>query len=401
MDIVIVMVLIFFAQLGALYALSFALSPYSAPGNWLPEPKGNESKYRYEVWSLGYSAFWIGCFAMIVGFKVYETMDQVGYIVVCGGLALPLLLQPLVAPLGTKEPNAPLAERYSFKANVWILIFSHIGNYWYGGAVGPSGPREGVCARSSVPTPRPRSRPARSHACRYTHYFYTVLRAKYTMPSWRLNDVPIAMTFATHFYFTTYHTLSNMMLRKITTHFRPTLARRVFVAAAILAFSYFTAFMETFTISAYPDYSFEDRYMAYTVGSAFYGIYFIVSFPVRASPAPGSGLAAPPFPPLASALPAECRAHRPPTLRSSSGSTRAGASTRSTRRAWRPSAQACSCSSCSISCGFFLASSSGWRVSSGSAPIANDEDADATARSKALLLCPLPGLAGRRRRTAE
>jgi len=37
--------------------------------------------------------------------------------------------------------------------------------------------------------------------------------------------------------------------------------------------------METLTISAYPDYSFEDRNMAYTVGSAFYGIYFIVSFP--------------------------------------------------------------------------------------------------------------------------
>ena len=37
--------------------------------------------------------------------------------------------------------------------------------------------------------------------------------------------------------------------------------------------------METLTISAYPDYSFDDRYMAYTIGSAFYGIYFIVSFP--------------------------------------------------------------------------------------------------------------------------
>jgi cycloeucalenol cycloisomerase len=37
--------------------------------------------------------------------------------------------------------------------------------------------------------------------------------------------------------------------------------------------------METLTISAYPDYSFENRDMAYTIGSAFYGIYFIVSFP--------------------------------------------------------------------------------------------------------------------------
>jgi len=48
----------------------------------------------------------------------------------------------------------------------------------------------------------------------------------------------------------------------------------------ILAFSYFTAFMETLTISAFPYYSFEDRDKAYTVGSAFYGIYFLVSFPM-------------------------------------------------------------------------------------------------------------------------
>ena len=37
--------------------------------------------------------------------------------------------------------------------------------------------------------------------------------------------------------------------------------------------------METLTISSYPYYSFEDRKMAYTLGSAFYGIYFLVSFP--------------------------------------------------------------------------------------------------------------------------
>lgn len=38
--------------------------------------------------------------------------------------------------------------------------------------------------------------------------------------------------------------------------------------------------METLTISSFPYYSFKDRFMAYTLGSAFYGIYFIVSFPV-------------------------------------------------------------------------------------------------------------------------
>jgi hypothetical protein len=74
-----------------------------------------------------------------------------------------------------------LSCRYSFKANLWIAIFSFIGNYWY------------------------------------THYFYSVLGARYTFPSHRLNDVPIALYFATHFYFVTYHTFSNLLLRKIET----------------------------------------------------------------------------------------------------------------------------------------------------------------------------------------
>jgi cycloeucalenol cycloisomerase len=47
----------------------------------------------------------------------------------------------------------------------------------------------------------------------------------------------------------------------------------------ILVFAYATAFMETLTISSYPYYSFHNRNRAYSVGSAFYGIYFLVSFP--------------------------------------------------------------------------------------------------------------------------
>ena len=161
---------------------------------------------------------------------------------VCVSLALPFLLQPMLAPFEA-EKNLPLSYRYSFKANVWIAIFSFIGNFWY------------------------------------THYFYSVLKAKYTMPSHRLNDVPIALFFATHFYFMLYHTLSNLFLRKIETRYEAGLGRTIFFWAVVFAFSYFTAFMESLSISSFPDYSFEDRYMAYTVGSCFYGLYFIVSYP--------------------------------------------------------------------------------------------------------------------------
>ena len=166
---------------------------------------------------------------------------------VCGGLSLPFLLQPVLLPsagsAGSPDEKRPLLERYCFKANLWVAIYSFIGNYWY------------------------------------THYFYSVLRAKYTMPAHRLNNVPLALYFATHFYFSTYHVFSNLMLRKVVTTYEPNIARRLLYGTVVCTFAYFTAFMETLTISAYPDYSFEDRNMAYTVGSAFYGIYFIVSFP--------------------------------------------------------------------------------------------------------------------------
>ena len=99
------------------------------------------------------------------------------------------------------------------------------------------------------------------------------------MPAHRLNNVPIALIFATHFYFSTYHGFSNAMLRKVVTTYEPGLLRTILYVGVVVVFSYFTAFMETLTISSYPYYTFENRTMAYTVGSAFYGIYFLVSFP--------------------------------------------------------------------------------------------------------------------------
>ena len=47
----------------------------------------------------------------------------------------------------------PLPLSSARQANVWIAIFSFVGNYFW------------------------------------THYFYRLLGASYTFPSWRLNDV--------------------------------------------------------------------------------------------------------------------------------------------------------------------------------------------------------------------
>jgi len=55
--------------------------------------------------------------------------------------------------------------------------------------------------------------------------------------------------------------------------------RSAFEVALVCVLSYTTAFMESLTICGFPYYRFEDRDTAYTLGSAFYGIYFLVSFP--------------------------------------------------------------------------------------------------------------------------
>ena len=243
MQIEIFMAVILGIMLSAIFVLSQFLEIKDSGGNWLPLQNGHRAKRQFELYSLHYTVIWIALFGVVVVMKLYETFDANSYLQLCVSLSLPFLLQPILMPLEA-EKNLPLTQRYSFKANLWIVIFSFIGNYWY------------------------------------THYFYNVLKASYTFPAHRLNDVPIALYFATHFYFVTYHTFSNLILRKIETRYNSGIMRTIFFWACVCAFSYFTAFMETLTISSFPCYAFEDRYMAYTLGSAFYGIYFLASFPI-------------------------------------------------------------------------------------------------------------------------
>jgi len=87
--------------------------------------------------------------------------------------------------------DVPFGERFSVKVNLWLAVFSFVGNYWY------------------------------------THYFYNVLHASYTMPGHDVNGVPIGMFFATHFYFSFYHVFANLFLRKIVTTYQPGFGRTV------------------------------------------------------------------------------------------------------------------------------------------------------------------------------
>ena len=132
-------------------------------------------------------------------------------------------------PWLTGEATVPLLHRYCLKANLWLAIFGFIGNYWY------------------------------------THYFYNILKASYTLPSYDLNGVPFPMYMATHFYFTFYHTLSNMILRKVRSTFADGFHRTFYEVIVVLTLAYITAFMEAFTISGFPCYTFEDRHMAWYI----------------------------------------------------------------------------------------------------------------------------------------
>jgi cycloeucalenol cycloisomerase len=246
-DISITMAMILGTMLAVLAGLTQLQTTREASSStFLPSAETAPSKRAYELFVAIYTPVWIGIFAVVVALQLYESFTAWSYLQLCGGLALPFLLQPIVFPsagFGSPDAKRPLFQRYAFKANLWLAVYSFIGNYWY------------------------------------THYFYSVLKAEYTMPGHRLNNVPIAMYFATHFYFSTYHFFANALLRKVVTTYEAGFWRRVLFVAVVVVFSYFTAFMETLSISSYPYWRFEDRYTAYTVGSAFYGIYFLVSFP--------------------------------------------------------------------------------------------------------------------------
>ena len=157
-------------------------------------------------------------------------------------VALPYFVYPLMYPFDA-DRKIPFHRRYFVVSNVWIAVFSYVGNYFW------------------------------------THYFYQVLGAAYHFPiKLELNGVPLFLYFVTHGYFMFYHTGTTLVLRAFykTRHGRSRLVQ----ALVVLGLAVFTAFMETWTISNVPYYSHADKFRMYTIGSVVYGIYFIVSFPM-------------------------------------------------------------------------------------------------------------------------
>lgn len=74
----------------------------------------------------------------------------------------------------------------------------------------------------------------------------------------RRMQVPITLYFMTHAYFCFYHTLSNLVLRRLRYTFKDSsqLNRVAIMGLAVFLMAYTTAIMETLTIAHFPYYTF-------------------------------------------------------------------------------------------------------------------------------------------------
>ncbi|KAL3620404.1 Bifunctional protein GlmU [Castilleja foliolosa] len=208
----------------------------SSSNLWLaPDP----SKRWGEIFFLLYTPFWLTlCLGIVVPYKLYENFTEWEYLTLGLISALPAFIIPMIL-VGKRGQRIMLEGSVLGKSN-------YVGNYFW------------------------------------THYFFTVLGASYTFPSWKMNNVPHTTFLLTHVCFLFYHVTSNMTLRRIqhSVAHLPENTQWLFKSAWILAFSYFIAYLETLAISNFPYYEFVDRASMYTVGSLFYAIYFFVSFPM-------------------------------------------------------------------------------------------------------------------------
>ncbi|KAJ4906067.1 Cycloeucalenol cycloisomerase [Raphanus sativus] len=223
--------------------MSGSSSRTSGRSLWLA---ANPSKRWGELFFLFYTPFWLTLsLGIVVPYKLYETFTELEYLLLSLVSALPAFFIPMLL-VGKADRSLPWKDRYWVKANLWIIIFSYVGNYFW------------------------------------THYFFKVLGASYTFPSWKMNNVPHTTFFMTHACFLFYHVASNITLRRLRHSVAglPDSLRWSFEAAWILALSYFIAYLETVAIANFPYYEFVDRSAMYKVGCLFYAIYFFVSFPM-------------------------------------------------------------------------------------------------------------------------
>src|SRR3989338_4243148 len=192
----------------------------------------NESKAWAEKFFLIYGPIWMLYFCFLIYYEIYENASKFGWTMFGVTMAVPCVAYPLMFP-GKADTKLPIYERYWFKANLWVFIFSFVGNYFW------------------------------------THYFFNLLGARYTLEAYSINEVPYLMFLCTQAYFTFYFTFSNVLLRMINTGMKPSSNRTLFLGVFLIVFCYFTAYMETLTIQHFKYYVHKDKDMMYKYGSVF------------------------------------------------------------------------------------------------------------------------------------
>ncbi|GAM20056.1 hypothetical protein SAMD00019534_032310 [Acytostelium subglobosum LB1] len=216
--------------------------------HWFPKHPG---KAWAEKFFLIYSPIWITLFIIVVVTEAYKMFYDVEFFILGLVVSLPCVVYPALFPCSA-DRDKPWYERYWVKANLWLALFGFVGNYFW------------------------------------THYFFILLRATYRFPvNFRLNEIPVFLFFVTHAYFVSYHAATTPILRRFWSSYPPTpagqrhpMGKIVGSVLLVCAMAYFTAFMEAWTLEKVPYYHIDNREQMYTVGSTFYMIYFVISFPM-------------------------------------------------------------------------------------------------------------------------
>ncbi len=192
---------------------------------------------------------------LVMGLGISQHIGDLGFLLIGLGVCAPLIVVPAFLSNDARA-GVPWTEAYWFKANLYIGIFSFVGNYFL------------------------------------SEYFFDVLGMVYNYPAIALNfdsallgsgeqKVPVLMFLLTQAYFMTYHTSAVVVLRRLRTSRLPLGRIGWWVAVFVIGYSW--AWMETRAMAnpwIADQFSYQDvgRMLAY--GSIFYACYFIPSFPI-------------------------------------------------------------------------------------------------------------------------
>lgn len=207
----------------------------------------DESKAYYEKISLVWAPIsLLVLLVLILGTPVYKHCDRNSFLFISIMLCLPGLFIPLRYPCA-HDLQRPIHQRFWFKANIWIVVFTFYGNYFW------------------------------------THYFYNLLGARYLFDSYYFNGVPVVTYICTYFYFTFYFSFINVALRSIhrkSLNVSSETARSLVWYGSIAVLSYVTALFEAVSIQHFPLYTYTRKDLFFTIGSVVYALYFVVGFPM-------------------------------------------------------------------------------------------------------------------------